>query len=182
MSLDFVVEVEILDIRPVRKTTEMADSANLMIELVESNKERYNDERQMLDEYYRGSWFFEKSPVVPAQYRPPNGDILVAYLENIPAGTVAISKMDKQICELKSMIVPPEHRRKGIAVALCNEVLVVARELGYSCVRLTTGEKQPEAQTLYKKLGFQLMAPWDENPPAGFSYFEKALEPNSSAI
>jgi putative acetyltransferase len=170
-----------LEIRPVRNRTEMADSAKLMIGLVESNKERYSDERQVLDEYYRDSWFFERPPVVPSQYKPPSGDILIAYLNKLPAGTVAICRMDNQYCELKSMFVPPEHRGTGIAVALCDQVLIVARKLRYRCIRLTTGEKQPEAQTLYRKLGFQVVVPWDENPPAGFSYFEKALESDSAA-
>lgn len=175
------MEVEKLEILPVRNQTEMADSARLMIGLVHSNKERYSDERQMLDEYYVGSWFFEKTPVVPALYKPPNGDVLVAYLNGIPAGTVAICRMDDGYCELKSMFVPPEHRGKGIAAALCDEVLIVAQKLGYRCVRLTTGEKQPEAQALYRKLGFKVVTPWDANPPAGFSYFEKTLASKNAA-
>ena len=170
-----------MEIRPVRTQAEIADSAKLMSGLVQSNKERYSNEREMLDEYYRGSWFFEKSPVVPALYKSPDGDVLIAYLNGTPAGTVAICRMDDEHCELKSMFVPPEHRGKGIAVALCDEVLSVAGTLGYRCVRLTTGEKQPEAQTLYRKLGFKVVTPWDADPPAGFSYFEITVESKNVA-
>ena len=144
-----------------------------MVGLVESNKRRYCDELEMLEAYYRGSWFFEPNPSVPKEYTPPDGDVLVAYDDaGVAEGTVAICRMDASHCELKSMFVPEPRRGKGIAAALCLEAFGIARNLGYKTMRLTTGEKQPEAQALYRKLGFAVVAPWDDDPPAGFDYFE----------
>lgn len=155
-----------------RSNEEMADAALLMRGLVESNKERYPDQIELLDDYYRGSWFLDSSPKIPPEYLPPSGDVIVAYNEQEPLGAVAIYRMDDLHCELKSMFVPVVHRGKGVAKALCNEVLKSAKKLGFKFVRLTTGEKQPEARGLYKKLGFKIVTPWEDDPPDGFDYFE----------
>ena len=155
-----------------RSNQEMADAALLMRGLVESNKQRYPDQTDLLDDYYRGSWFLESAPKIPPEYLPRSGDVIVAYEDNEPVGSVAIHRMDDLHCELKSMFVPEEHRGKGVARALCGEVLDTATELGYKFVRLTTGEKQPEARGLYRKLGFRLVTPWEDDPPDGFDYFE----------
>ena len=158
-----------------RSKEEMADAARLMRGLVDSNKERYPDQIELLDDYYRGSWFLEPAPEIPPEYLPPSGDVIVAYDEREPLGTVAIYRMDELHCELKSMFVPIAHRGKGVAKELCGEVLKSAKALGFKFVRLTTGEKQPEARGLYTKLGFKIVTPWDENPPDGFDYFESEV-------
>ena len=154
----------------------MEDAALLMRGLVESNKERYPDQIELLDDYYTGSWFLDESPRVPIEYSPPLGDVVVAYSESKPVGTVAIYRMDDTHCELKSMFVPTEQRGKGVAKALCLEALSLAKKMGFKVVRLTTGERQPEARALYIKIGFQIVTPWEENPPEGFDYFENELE------
>ena len=154
----------------------MADAAHLMRGLVDSNKERYPDQIELLDDYYYGSWFLEPTPEIPPEYPPPSGDVIVAYDEQESLGTVAIYRMDDLHCELKSMFVPVEHRGKGVAKELCGEVLKSAKSLGFKFVRLTTGEKQPEARGLYTKLGFRIVTPWEDNPPEGFDYFEKEVD------
>jgi len=159
----------------VRATEEMEDAALLMKGLVESNKDRYPDQIELLDDYYKGSWFLDDSPRVPVEYSPPLGDVVVAYDEFNPVGTVAIYRMDNTYCELKSMFVPVEHRGKGVAKALCLDVLSSAKEMGFKVVRLTTGEKQPEARSLYVKVGFNIVTPWEANPPDGFDYFENKI-------
>jgi GNAT superfamily N-acetyltransferase len=164
-----------MDVRPARSISEISDAAKLMLGLVDANKNLYNDDLETIDEYYRGSWFFSSRPEIPKEYCPPHGDVLLAYLNDAPAGTVAIYRMDDQYCELKSMFVPSEHRRKGVAAVLCGAVIDLARSQGYRAVRLTTGERQIGARQLYGQLGFSLVTPWDFNPPEGYDYFELAL-------
>lgn len=158
-----------------RSRDEMADAAGLMRGLVDSNKQRYPDQVELLDDYYRGSWFLEPSPRIPAEYLPPAGDVIVAYDEHGPVGAVAIHRMDELHCELKSMFVPIAYRGKGIARELCKEVIKSAKQLGFKFVRLTTGERQPEARALYTRLGFKTVTPWEDNPPGGFDYFETEI-------
>jgi GNAT superfamily N-acetyltransferase len=164
-----------MKVLPIRTPLEITAAARLMRGLLEANKVLYSDDLVTIEDYYRGSWFFGENPEVPLEYRPPNGDVLVAYVDGDPAGTVAIYRMDRAHCELKSMFVAPEHRKTGVAATLCNAVTDLAMEQGYQSVRLTTGVRQLSARRLYNRLGFELVAPWDCDPPEGYDYFEKRL-------
>jgi putative acetyltransferase len=164
-----------MKVHTVRSSSQVADAAKLMRDLVDANKALYSDDLITIEEYYRGSWFFEKASKVPLEYRPPQGDILVAYLDGEPAGTVAIHRMDDDHCELKSMFVAPHCRRKGVAAALCNAVIELAKTQKYQVVRLTTGVRQLAARRLYERLGFVMVMPWDNNPSEGYDYFELDL-------
>ena len=161
-----------MDIRPVRSEDEVAHAAALMRGLVEANRQLYSDDLGTIEEYYRGSWFYAEKPEVPPEYRPPRGDVLVAYLDGAPVGTVATYRMDDTCCELKSMFVAPTHRKQGIAEALCAAVINFARAQNYGIVRLTTGMRQVAARRLYEKLGFAIVQPWEPDPPAGYDYYE----------
>ena len=164
-----------MKIRPARSKNDISDAAMLMRGLVEANKALYEDDLDTIEEYYQGSWFFGDHPAIPEEYRPPHGDVLLAYIGNDPAGTVAIYRMDDEHCELKSMFVSPDHRRQGVAVKLCDAVINLARSQGYHAVRLTTGARQPEARQLYRQIGFVPVAPWEDHPPEGYGYFEVVL-------
>lgn len=161
-----------MNIVKARSQPEVDDAAALMRGLYEANKSLYDDDLQTIEDYYRGSWFFEASPKIPTEYVPPQGDVLVAYLNGKAAGTVAIYRMDDKHCELKSMFVEPQFRSGGVASALCKKVIELAELQGYSAVRLTTGERQLPARSLYERLGFRIVTPWDANPPEGYDYFE----------
>ncbi|SFL90203.1 GNAT family N-acetyltransferase [Shimia aestuarii] len=155
-----------------RSQAEVDDAAALMRGLYEANKSLYSDDLQTIEDYYRGSWFFETRPQIPTEYCPPQGDVLIAYMDGQAAGTVAIYRMDDSHCELKSMFVEPQFRTSGVASALCKKVIELAVAQGYSTVRLTTGERQGPARHLYERLGFKIVTPWDANPPQGYDYFE----------
>ena len=155
-----------------RTRAEVDDAASLARGLYEANKTLYRDDLKTIEDYYRGSWFFDAAPEIPREYSPPAGDVLVAYHRGKPAGTVAVQRMDGDHCELKSMYVATEFRGAGIARALCETVIELARQQGYRVVRLTTGERQLPARRLYQGLGFQIVAPWDADPPEGYDYFE----------
>jgi len=73
------------------------------------------------------------------------------------------------------MFVAPEFRKKGVAVALCDAVIALAKTLNYRSVRLTTGVRQLAARHLYQNLGFEIVTPWDSDPPEGYDYFELEL-------
>lgn len=164
-----------MNIVEARSQTEFDDAAALMRGLYEANKSLYNDDLQTIENYYRGSWFFENTPRIPTEYCPPQGDVLVAYMDGKAAGTVAIYRMDDSHCELKSMFVEPQFRSIGVASALCKRVIELAVAQGYGTVRLTTGERQLPARHLYERLGFKSVTPWDANPPKGYDYFELVI-------
>ncbi|RZJ65260.1 MAG: GNAT family N-acetyltransferase [Flavobacterium sp.] len=83
---------------------------------------------------------------------------IVAYYDDIPAGTGAIKPYSENQIEVKRMYVPLEFRGKGIASAVVTELENWARELGFPEAILETGVKQVEAVSLYPKLGYQITA------------------------
>ena len=161
-----------MKILKARSRAEVDDAASLMRGLYEANKALYHDDLETIETYYQGSWFFDASPTIPDDYRPPQGDVLVGYLDDRPAGTVAIIRVDAKNCELKSMFVATEFRGAGVARALCEKVIELAKDQGYRTVRLTTGVRQEPARRLYKRLGFKPVKSWDAAPPEGYDYFE----------
>ena len=167
-----------MEVRAVRSSEEIADAAKLMQGLVDANKALYSDDLATIEEYYRGSWFFDEAPQIPIEYRPPQGDVLVAYIDGKSAGTVAIHRMDSDHCELRSMFVAPQYRKRGVAAALSDAVIELAKTQGYKVVRLTTGGRQVAARRLYERLGFVMTVPWDHNAPEGYDHFELDLFPN----
>jgi GNAT superfamily N-acetyltransferase len=52
------------------------------------------------------------------------------------------------------MFVKPIFQGKGVGIALATEIISKATELGFSKMRLDSGEKQFEAHQLYRKVGF----------------------------
>lgn len=48
-----------------------------------------------------------------------------------------------------------DFRNQGRATKLLKQAIVRAKELGATCIELTVREDSPEAQRLYKSLGFQ---------------------------
>lgn len=159
----------------VRSQTEISDAARLMRGLYQAVKSLNCDDLQRIEEYYQGAWFFDRSPQIPTEYRPPQGNVLIAYLSDRPVGTVAIRRLDRDHCELKSMFVTKDCRGKGVAPALCKHVIELAKEQGYRSVRLMTGKRQVPARRLYERLGFKMIPSWEANPHEAHDYFELGI-------
>ncbi|NXW70343.1 NT8F2 acetyltransferase, partial [Hirundo rustica] len=93
---------------------------------------------------------------VPASYlRPPGCRFWVAEEGGAVAGMVAAVPAGRGELELKRMSVSREHRGRGLARALCREVLGFARARGYGGVVLSTSAVQVAAQRLYEGQGFR---------------------------
>ena len=59
------------------------------------------------------------------------------------------------VAEIKRMFVVPDCRGRGYSKAVLQELERLAREDGYTTVRLETGNRQPEAIRLYERSGYQ---------------------------
>jgi GNAT superfamily N-acetyltransferase len=82
--------------------------------------------------------------------------VVIAYFNEQPVACGCFLTHDKEQVEVKRMFVHPEHRGKGFATTVLNELEQWARELGYTKSILETGHKQPEAINLYTRSGYQL--------------------------
>jgi GNAT superfamily N-acetyltransferase len=72
-------------------------------------------------------------------------------------GCGAIKKYDSQTAEIKRMFVHPDHRNKGVANSVLEELEAWARELGFTSCVLETSFKLENAIALYKKFGYQII-------------------------
>jgi GNAT superfamily N-acetyltransferase len=97
------------------------------------------------------------TPVDPAEFTPPRGLFLIAYLDGpavacggwrVHFGTAGPE------AELKRMYVAPVARGRGVARAVLAELERTAVAAGYSRMVLETGTKQPEAIGLYTAAGY----------------------------
>lgn len=69
----------------------------------------------------------------------------------------AIRQYSAERVEVKRMFVLPEHRGKGLAGQVLQELERWSQELGFASCILETGKKQPEAIRLYEKSGYTMI-------------------------
>ena len=126
-----------------------------------------------VDLYFQN--FEEELAGLPGKYSRPNGDLLIGLNGGKTVGCVAVRRLDDGVCEMKRLFVRPEARGTGLGRRLAQEIIVVARELGYALMRLDTLDRLTEALHLYKTLGFRRTEPYYENPLPGVGYWELEL-------
>jgi GNAT superfamily N-acetyltransferase len=85
----------------------------------------------------------------------PGGAILMALYDDVPAGTVALKKVDDTTYEFTKMAVDEAFQRRGIAAMLSHASLQKAKELGAHKVILYTNSMLAPAIKLYEKIGFR---------------------------
>lgn len=118
----------------------------------------------------------------PGKYAPPDGGLLLATVGGEPAGTVALRKLDVDICEMKRLYVQPAFRGqrtadgRSIGRALAEDIVAVGRERGYRRLRLDTiGGKMVKALSLYRSMGFVDIPPYYASPIPDTAYMELVL-------
>jgi ribosomal protein S18 acetylase RimI-like enzyme len=77
---------------------------------------------------------------------------------------------------MKRLFLRPQFRGKSLGRILAERVIAEARKIGYKRMRLDTVEPvMKDAVAMYRKLGFEEIAPYCENPIAGALYMELEL-------
>jgi GNAT superfamily N-acetyltransferase len=104
-------------------------------------------------EYVRRYGDGDATPVDPAEFAPPNGAFLIAYLDAVPAGCGGW-RLNGADAEIKRMYVAPIARGRGVARRILAELEANARDVGLARIILETGDRQPEAITLYESSGY----------------------------
>jgi len=109
-------------------------------------------------------------------YMPPDGALLLAKQDGIPAGCVGLRKMEARRCEMKRLYVRPEFRGKGLGKALCSRIILKGRQLGYREMLLDTLSTMTGAQALYRSHGFRETVPYYHNPLPEAQYMQLTLD------
>jgi putative acetyltransferase len=120
--------------------------------------------------------FEEELRTIPTKYRGSDADILLARLHGTAAGCVAIAKRVLEdgapAAEMKRLWVEPDFRGHGLGRALVSAAVGWARTHGRTAVVLDTiHNAMPEAGALYRSLGFQETARFNDNPLPGVRFY-----------
>lgn len=120
--------------------------------------------------------FDEELAMLPGEYAPPEGRLLLAEYERQLAGCVALHKLGPAVCEMKRLYLRPQFRGKGLGRIVADRIISEARQIGYQRMRLDTVEPvMKDAVAMYRRLGFREIAPYCANPIAGALYMELQL-------
>jgi putative acetyltransferase len=87
-------------------------------------------------------------------FEPPDGAFLVGRLAGTAVACGGIARYDEVTAEIRRMYVAPGVRGRGLSRLVLAALEDEARALGYSFVRLETGNRQTEAMALYVSAGF----------------------------
>jgi putative acetyltransferase len=128
------------------------------------HRERHVEDLQLIDEYVDAAAFDEELRTLPGEYSPPRGRLLIATVQQQPAGCVALRQIDEEYCEMKRMFVYPRFQGKGAGLALATRLIENARAAGYHAIRLDTSIRQAEEMGLYARLGFRIIESYYELP------------------
>jgi putative acetyltransferase len=108
---------------------------------------------------------FEKELAnLPGAYGPPDGRLLLAHEGGATVGCVALRNLGDGICEMKRLYVQPQSRGGNVGRLLVVTLLSEAQQIGYRAMRLDTLPFMQAAQSLYRSLGFQEIAPYTTEP------------------
>lgn len=108
--------------------------------------------------------FTQELESLPKMYGGDEGRLLLALVDNTPAGCVGVRKLSSSICEMKRLYVRDEFRGRGIGMLLAKHIIQAGKELGYSAMVLDTLDKMKSAQKLYQSLGFVEIPAYYNNP------------------
>ena len=115
---------------------------------------------------------------LPGKYAPPEGSLILAVENGIPAGCVALRKFgtDGEKCEMKRLFVPDSFRKRGIGKELVCRIIAQGSAMGYSSMLLDTLSIMGKARELYEAAGFKRIDAYYHNPLEGAIFMELDLK------
>jgi GNAT superfamily N-acetyltransferase len=120
-----------------------------------------------------------ESELTPAMFDPPRGVFLVARSAPLPepVGGVGLRRLDENVGEVKRLWVDPRWRGRNVGRALMARLERAARDLDLRELCLATGDRQPEAVSLYTASGWQRRLEDADGAvlPPGYIRFTKSL-------
>ena len=111
--------------------------------------------------------FAQEVQGLPGDYEPPAGALLIARVDDEPAGMVALRPKSESRCEMKRLFVRSEARGLGLGRQLAERIIAEARARGYAEMILDTLPMMKDAQRMYERLGFVDIEPYYDSPVEG---------------
>lgn len=105
-----------------------------------------------------------------------NNTVVLAYIDDKPAGCGCFKPFDAESIEVKRMFVRPDARGNGISKMILTELETWARQLGFKFAVLESASKQVEAHNLYLKSGYERIPNYGQYEGLPYSFcFKKTL-------
>ena len=101
--------------------------------------------------------------------------LLIAKKNGNPIGAVGLKAHSAEVCEMKRLYVTPGGQGCGAGRALCERLLLEAKQAGYKTMLLDSLTRLEAAVSLYKKLGFEETSPYNFNPENDVIYMRRDL-------
>ncbi len=111
--------------------------------------------------------FAQEVQGLPGDYEPPSGALLIARVDDEPAGMVALRRKSDARCEMKRLFVRSEARGLGLGHQLAERIIAEARARGYTEIILDTLPMMKDAQRMYERFGFVDIEPYYDSPVEG---------------
>jgi len=123
---------------------------------------------------------FEKElETLPGKYHPAQrGQLYLALWDESIAGCTAIYQLEEGICELKRLYVKLQFQGLRIGKSLIERAITDARCFGFEKMYLDSLCRLKSARTLYEKMGFYEIKPYNHNPYPDVYYMALNLQVN----
>lgn len=149
-------------------------------DLLEATREIFREYAEGLGIDLDFQHFDEELANLPGDYAPPQGALLLAFVDDELAGCGAFRPLPDvdyaNACEMKRLYVRRAFRRFGLGRMLAQALMDHATEAGYSVMLLDTLDDMESARGLYASLGFETIPPYYFNPVPGAHYLKVALD------
>lgn len=136
------------------------------------------DLRQLWRDYWTAQGFEDSFQNFGAEFeRLPAGyeRLFVAYVEGLPAGAIAMKRLDTQRAEAKRLYVDPQYRGQGVARVLLEHLIAETRALGFESLYSDTMPSMQGALSWYRRIGFRECEPYSAAPTPGAIYLRLSL-------
>jgi GNAT superfamily N-acetyltransferase len=147
-----------LEIRQARSEDDFDQVRGLYRSFLDWMTQTCHDVLFLLEDYFAS--VKAESEALPGTFGPPNGSLLLAWIDGTAVGTVALQDFGDGSCEMKRMFVSTSAQGNGVGRALVEQILEEARKHGYDRMVLETGPRQLAAKRLYARSGFQEIQPY----------------------
>ncbi len=125
---------------------------------------RYRGQGEIVDRIFAHQNIDEELANLSAKYGPPLGLTLLVSRDDTYIGGAAYRDIGGGACEMKRLFILDGYQGQGSGRALATDLMLRARDAGFTTMKLDTGYLQTEAIAMYESLGFERCEPYNKYP------------------